>query len=44
MDFTALTCNLSGGGSVTFDVTDTSADDVVESFTIADYFASVIGA
>lgn len=31
-------------GTVTFDVTDTTADDVNETVTLADYFNSVIGA
>ena len=30
-------------GTVTFDVTDTTADDVNETVTLADYYNSVIG-
>ena len=43
-EFIAVTCNLSGGGSVIFDVSDTVAGDAVEEFTLADYYSSVIGA
>lgn len=43
-EFQPVTCNLNGGGTVTFDVTDTTVWDINETFTVADYFNSVIGA
>ena len=42
--FIPITCTLNEGGTVIFDVTDTTVDDVDEEFTLYDYFSSVVGA
>ena len=41
--YTSVTCELTGGGTVIFDVTDTTVFDQNETFALADYFNSVIG-
>lgn len=43
MEYQAVTCTLTSGAGVIFDVPDTTADDVVESFTLADYYNAIIG-
>jgi len=39
-----ITCTLTEGGSVIFDVTDTTADDLEETVTWYDVFAAAAGA